>query len=218
MHREFWLERWQNNEIGFHAGEINPYLIRYWPDLQIHGGSGVFVPLCGKSKDMLWLLAQDYEVVGVELSPVAISAFFSENGLVPEITEEDGFTVSRKQGLSLYCGDYFNLTGQQLGSVKAVYDRASLIALPPPMRAAYAAHLKNNLESGVKILLVAFLYNQEEMPGPPFSVPKPEIQALYGNWCEIRLLETKDILEEEPRFQARGLTRLEEQVYELTVK
>ena len=218
MHREFWLERWQNNEIGFHANEINPHLIRYWPNLRLPDGSQVFVPLCGKSKDMLWLLAHGYEVIGVEVSPLAIAAFFTENGLVPQKDEEDGFAVTRINGLSLYCGDYFDLTSKQLANTKAVYDRASLIALPPPIRAAYANHLKIHLKSGVKILLVAFSYNQEEMPGPPFSVAEPEIEYLYGGWCEIRLLESKCILEEEPRFMARGLTQLQEQIYMLTVK
>jgi thiopurine S-methyltransferase len=81
LQQEFWHERWQQNEIGFHDKEINEHLQQYWPAFNIALNSRIFVPLCGKSKDLLWLLAQGYEVIGVELSPLAVQAFFDENGL-----------------------------------------------------------------------------------------------------------------------------------------
>lgn len=51
--------------------------------LDLAQGSRVFVPLCGKSLDMIWLAQQGHEVIGVELSPVAVEDFFRENGLNP---------------------------------------------------------------------------------------------------------------------------------------
>ena len=101
--------------------------------------------------------------------------------------------------------------------VNAVYDRASLVALPPEMRAAYAAHMQHLLKPGTKTLLVAFDYSQHEMQGPPFSVQTPEVQALYGSWCDVQLLYTEDVLDREPGFRDKGLSRLQEQVYVLSV-
>ena len=72
MHPEFWLERWQQNQIGFHQARVNPYLQQFWPQLGIAQTGRVFVPLCGKSSDMLWLRAQGHEVVGVEFSELAV--------------------------------------------------------------------------------------------------------------------------------------------------
>jgi len=176
----------------------------------------VFVPLCGKSNDMLWLLAQGFEVIGVELSPLAVQAFFAENGLSVTSRQQGKFSVSETEGLSIYCGDFFDLSGNDLAGVNAVYDRASLVALPPEMRTAYALHMQSLLKPGTKTLLVAFDYPQHEMQGPPFSVQTHEVKALYGNWCHVELLQTEDILDREPGFRAKGVTRMQEQVYAQT--
>ena len=81
MKAEFWLQRWQNSEIGFHRDEVNPNLLEYIDALGLKTGDSVLVPLCGKSKDMVWLAQRGVNVVGVELSEIAIAAFFEENQL-----------------------------------------------------------------------------------------------------------------------------------------
>jgi thiopurine S-methyltransferase len=133
-------------------------------------------------------------------------------------TRQQGkFRVSETDGICIYCGDFFDLSANELTGVNAVYDRASLVALPPEMRVAYAAHLQQLLEPGTKALLVAFDYPQHEMQGPPFSVQTPEVQTLYRNWCDVELLYTEDILDKEPNFRDRGVSRMQEQVYALKV-
>ncbi len=217
MQREFWLERWQLNQIGFHSEDINPYLPRFWPDFKLAADSRVLVPLCGKSKDMLWLKNQGHAVAGVELSPLAVEAFFAENRLKVNKTSQAPFTVSQAEAIRLYCGDFFDLRPAQLDGIDAVFDRAALVALPPALRKNYVNQLRSLLKPGVKILLVAFDYDQDEMPGPPFCVPAQEIEALYGEWCAVTLLCTQDITAQEPKFRERGLSSLREQVYALTV-
>ena len=216
MQQEFWHERWQLNQIGFHSEKVNHHLQQNWPALSITPGKRVFVPLCGKSNDMLWLLAQGHEVIGVELSPLAVQAFLAENGLSATTRQQGKFSVSEADGLRIYCGDFFDLSANDLTGVSAVYDRASLVALPPEMRAAYAAHMQNLLEPRTKILLIAFDYPQHEMQGPPFSVKASEVQALYSSWCDVELLYTEYILDREPGFRDKGVSRMEEQVYALT--
>ncbi|QPK63817.1 thiopurine S-methyltransferase [Methylomonas sp. LL1] len=216
MDKEFWHQRWQLNQIGFHNEEINPHLQNYWPALRVAPGSRIFVPMCGKTNDMLWLLARDYDVIGVELSPLAVQAFFDENRLTPTISEHGRFRIHRVDGLSIYCGDFFDLSADDLAGVSAVYDRASLVALPPGMRLAYAEHMQNLLAAGTQTLLVSFDYPQQEMPGPPFSVQAPEVHALYKQCNRVELLYTEDILEREAHFRDKGLSRMREQVYLLT--
>lgn len=218
MQHEFWHQRWQQNQIGFHSDETNRHLQFQWPKLGIAPNSRVFVPLCGKSNDMLWLLAQGYQVVGVELSPLAVEAFFSDNGLQPAQSRQGDFAVSESDGIQILCGDFFALGPADLGKIDAVYDRASLVALPQDMRIGYASRLSALLVPGVKMLLVAFDYPQHEMPGPPFSVQAEEVERLYSGWCDIELLANEDVLERELHFKERGLSRLREQVYRLTVK
>lgn len=81
MDAQFWHDRWANNEIGFHKSEANPLLVKYFTDLALAKGSRVFVPLCGKTLDIPWLLSNDYRVAGAELSPIAIEELFAQLGV-----------------------------------------------------------------------------------------------------------------------------------------
>ena len=154
MQREFWLERWQHNEIGFHQQTFNAHLQEYWKYLDIPPQGPVFVPLCGKSRDMLWLRAQGHPVVGVEISDLALRDFFAENQLRPQHLHRPPFDIWQADGMRLLCGDFFQLTPADLGAIAAVYDRASLIALPPGMRPHYVEKLTGILPAQVEMLLV----------------------------------------------------------------
>lgn len=215
MDPEFWQARWIANEIGFHQTEINSHLQNYWSELQAPASGCVFVPLCGKSRDMLWLAAQEQAVLGVEISPIAVRDFFTENRLTPSVTQETDFVAYRSDEITLLQGDYFALSARHLEDVSAVYDRASLIALPPDLRSRYARNMAAVLRAGVPILLVTLDYPQSEMSGPPFAVSPAEVSALFDSDFLISPLAGQDILAENPRFLARGLTRLHEQAYRL---
>ena len=218
MQAGFWLERWEKNQIGFHEEEINSYLQTFFSSLNIPQESKVFVPLCGKSKDMLWLRTQGYEVLGVELSPIAVNDFFVENNLKPTVSDEGKFTCWEADGLCIYQGDFFNLSEEDLARCVATYDRASLIALPEDMCQQYVDHLKSIAHAISHTLLVTLEYDQNEMQGPPFSVDKNKVTQLLANNSEIKLLIKEDILPQNEHFIQRGLTRLIESAYLLTKK
>ncbi len=213
MDTEFWKQRWQNNETGFHLDDVNPLLPRFWPRLNIPENSQVFVPLCGKSLDLCWLREQGHEVWGVEISSLALEQFFSEHGLVPDIHHSGAFEIWETEGIRLFCGDFFDLTTELLGQPSVVYDRASMIALPPTMRTDYARQLQSLASTAVSRLLVTLDYEQAQMEGPPFAVSEAEVQTLYGPIFQIEKIFAKDILSENERFRLKGLTRLEESVY-----
>lgn len=216
MDPQFWHERWQRHETGWHQHEINTHLQDFWPRLVLPAGSPVFVPLCGKSRDLLWLRAQGHAVLGVEISPIAVREFFAENQLTPAVTRLGHFERCEVDGLSVLCGDYFALTPDLLAGVAGVYDRASLIALPPEMRPRYAHQLAQILPRGAGILLVTMEYHQPEMAGPPFAVHEDEVRALYEPRYRVTRLYEKDVFAENPRFRERGLSALRETVYRLT--
>ena len=71
-----WISRWENNKIGWHADQINRQLIEYLDKLNLSSGDTIFVPLCGKTKDMLFLLENQINVIGVEMSSIAAEQFF----------------------------------------------------------------------------------------------------------------------------------------------
>jgi thiopurine S-methyltransferase len=212
---DFWQERWRAAQIGFHQSAVHRQLQAFWPTLGVDPGSQVLVPLCGKSLDLIWLRDHRHSVAGVELASVAVESFCLENGVPARRRTADGFDIYEAERLRLFCGDFFSLMPHLLGSVSAVYDRAALIAWPTALRAPYVQRLAALTTSGAKTLLITAEYPQDQMSGPPFSVCADEVDRLYSEHHEIRLLDRQDILANEPRFKSR-LTELHEVCYELT--
>jgi thiopurine S-methyltransferase len=216
MQPEFWRARWHAGQIGFHQAHVDRLLARHWRELGLHPGSRVFVPLCGKTLDLLWLRDNGHSVVGVELSAIALEAFCMENGVPARRRATPDFEVYEAANLELYCGDYFTLSTEQLGNVAAVFDRAALISWTRELRAPYVEHMAKLTPPGTQILLVTLEYPQTQMAGPPFSVAAREVADLYANDFEIRELSRDDVLSSEPRMRGRGVTQLHEVCYRLT--
>jgi len=215
MQADFWKERWQRNEIGFHQEDFNPLLQKYWPGLGVAPGARVFVPLCGKSRDMLWLAAQGHPVLGIEIVELAVRAFFDENGMTPTIVEQRPFQRYQAGDIALLLGDFYSLAPADLAGVGGVYDRAALIALPPSQRGAYVAKLAEVLPARVEMLLLSVTYPQEQMQGPPFSVPEGEVRELYEEHFTVERLMQRDALARNPRFRARGLRSMSAEAYHI---
>ncbi len=216
MQLDFWKERWEAGQIGFHEDSVNPHLIQYVSELKIKKGDIVFVPLCGKSLDMRWLQEQGYGVVGIDAVSLAVSAFFSENNIQVEKQNRKGFEIWCSDQIFVYCGDFFKLNSKKMQGATAVYDRASLVALAPSHRPQYAKQLLSLFPSKVRILLITLSYPQHEMSGPPFAVEEQEVHELFGKELDIQCLQSQDVLAQYPRFREKGLTQLIESVYLLS--
>ncbi|MCA9402702.1 MAG: thiopurine S-methyltransferase [Candidatus Omnitrophica bacterium] len=192
MDPDFWHQRWESNNIAFHADEVNPALIRYFSIRNVPAAGRVFVPLCGKTLDIGWLLAQGYRVAGAELSPTAIEQLFRQLAIKPSVTQLGVVRHYAGPGIDIYVGDIFQLTAEIIGSVDAVYDRAALVALPADMRRRYTAHLMEMTAKAPQLLL-SFEYDQSRMEGPPFSVPLEEVQQHYAKHFTVRQLDVTEI-------------------------
>jgi thiopurine S-methyltransferase len=155
-------------------------------------------------------------VVGVELSDRACREFFQEQMLEAEVTDEGPFRRYRGGGVEILCGDFFDLDAETLGPVDAVFDRASLAALPPDMRGRYVSHLGAICPNLPPVLFWTLDYPQHEMEGPPFAVTQQEVSELFRGRYTAELLRDWDVLAESPRFQELGMTALHERVYRLT--
>lgn len=216
MEPDFWLNRWRAAQIGFHQAAADKHLQRYWPRLKLSTIARVFVPLCGKSLDLLWLRDQGHTVAGIEISPIAVEAFCTENGIPATRRELLDFDVYEADRATLFRGDFFKLTRSLLGHVHAVYDRAALISWAPSLRSAYADHLAALTVTGTEMLLISVEYPEAEMSGPPFPLNRDAIETLFAKRFAIEELGRHGILDLEPRLRARGLTELSEIAYRLT--
>ncbi|PZO92784.1 MAG: thiopurine S-methyltransferase [Streptococcus pyogenes] len=197
MNAEFWHSRWQEKRIGFNQSAVNLLLINYFKQLNLPAGSRVFVPLCGKSIDMAWLAAQSYDVVGVELVETAVQAFFTEQNISPTVHQHvDNSAIKYYQGqlsgqtITLWVADIFALSSEDIGSVKAVYDKAALIALPENMRTKYSEHIRK-ISGHAPQFIITLTYDQSKKAGPPFSISSEQIQQYYGDNYHISELTSE---------------------------
>jgi thiopurine S-methyltransferase len=216
MEADFWHDRWRLNQIGFHQTDFNRHLVAHWGELGTRTGARVFVPLCGKSRDLIWLAKRGHSVVGCEISKIAVGSFFDEAGLAPRRTMDGPVERWRAGAIEILLGDFFGLSRETIGGFDAVYDRAALVALPATMRPRYVKGLCDLATPGTAMLLVTVEYPQHEREGPPFSVAEREVRELFGGAAEVELLESlPDAREDSPRLRERKLTRPTEHVFRL---
>lgn len=191
MNAADWLQRWQEGRIGFHRETPHPALERYWSRLGLDAGAKVLVPLCGKSRDMRWLVQRGNPVLGVELSPLAIEQFVAEGDQPALRYRRSGFECTRQGSIELWCGDFFHFQVEEAAELAGFYDRAALIALPPATRQRYAHHLAQLLLPGKRGLLITLTRDDSER-GPPFSVSHEEVRALLAPNFELTLCEVSE--------------------------
>jgi len=216
MDADFWLERWRDGRTHFHQNRITPLLQKYWPTLALPPDAKVFVPLCGKSLDMVWIADQGHHVLGSELSQLAVEQFFDENKLRATTHGSAAGRHYTAGNIEIICGDIFDLDAATLAGCMGAYDRAALVALPQDMRQRYVDHVYAQLSPQYRGLLLTLNYQQEQMDGPPFAVDDAQVQSLYAKHTDARLIDQRGILDKEPKFAERGLTRLDTLVYSLS--
>jgi thiopurine S-methyltransferase len=205
----FWIKAWNEGNIGFHLADIHPALETYWPSLQ--AGTSVLVPLCGKSRDLLWLEERGLDVIGVEFVESAVLDFFRENSLEWEETVQYGHPCYRVRGrnIRIFVTDFIHFADDYSGlPLDSLYDRAALVAMPADMRADYVPACRKLLTASARGLLVTMQYDSEAMEGPPFSVEPGEVERLWKG--QFTVVEQVDMLSSMPRAVASGVQRLDE--------
>ncbi len=220
MDAEYWLQRWREGRTDWHRDEVMPLLEKYWPASGAAAGARVLVPLCGKSIDMLWLSRQGHDVLGVELSPVAVESFLRENHLhARSVAAPEGihFEVSNPPGgaIEIINGNIFDVAPEIIARCNAFYDQAAMIALPAKVRERIARDVYAQLPAESHGLLIVLDYPQHEMEGPPFSVDPKEVQALLAAQWQVTAFDRRDIFASDPGFAARGATAMHTSVYAL---
>jgi thiopurine S-methyltransferase len=209
---EDWLGRWATGRTGWHETDGNAGLRTHWPAAQLSGADRqrVLVPFCGKTLDLLWLIHQGYEVVGVELAEVAVRQFFAENDLEFEVVVEENLHrfIAKKLPLSISCGDYWGFSDPPFD---ALYDRGALVALPHTMRRDYVEHTKTLLLANAVKMVVTLEYDQSIVAGPPFAVHADELTEY---WSDLRRVGQYDDLQNcPPKFRTAGITDVQEVVW-----
>ena len=188
MEKQFWLKKWENQQIGFHQKDYNPFLTKNWNSFIDNKGK-VFVPMSGKTRDILYLAEVGHEVLAVELAESAVQSFFEEQSLKFTVEETTHFKIFKSDRITFYCGDFFALTPKDLEGVDYVYDRASLIALPFEIRNSYIKFMQTHLKEA-KHFLITINFDNVQL-GPPFSVDQKMVKNYYHPVFEVDLISTE---------------------------
>jgi thiopurine S-methyltransferase len=194
MEPDFWHQKWESNVIGFHKSEANPLLVNHFASLTLAQANRVFVPLCGKTLDIAWLMSHGHRVVGVELSEIAVKQLFEALALVPTISKKESLIHYSADNIDIFVGDIFHLTKALLGAVDIVYDRAAFVALPLAMRQRYSKQLVEITDNAPQ-LLITFEYDQSLQSGPPFAISNQEMSQHYQNAYDITLLASEEVVD-----------------------
>ena len=188
MEAEFWHKLWDTNNIGFHNEEVNKLFLNNFPKLDLKRNSKVFIPLCGKTVDIKWLLNNGFCVIGVELNENAIKELFSYLKLEASVKTIGSFTLYSSTNIDIYVGDIFELDKIILGKIDFIYDRGAIVALPDEMRKKYTSLLVS-ITANAPQLLISYEYDQNLMKGPPFSVKEIHLKDYYGAYYNIEPME-----------------------------
>lgn len=215
MESSFWKEVWNEGQIGFHQSEINKNLKRFAQKFKDR--STVLVPLCGKSKDMCYLTEQGHKVHGVEIVEKAIIEFKEENPAYWTHSTASEFEKFSSSEIDLYLGDFHRFSKLDM-NYESIFDRASMIALPPEMRKVHAKELSTLTKKSGNILLITLEYPQEKVAGPPFSVPKYEVENLFEHEFHIEEIAHESTKNIGSKFINAGINKVEQRVYWLTKK
>ncbi len=213
--KQHWLDRWDQDRIGFHDSSVNQHLQASLADFKLNQGARIFLPLCGKSVDIVWLTGLGFEVIGVEFSKIAIEAFFDQQAIPYELHRGARFVTYRADNITLLQGDFFDLRHDDLSECALVYDRAALIALEATDRPRYYRHMLSLLPAACEMLLITLEYDQTEMRGPPFATLNEEVSQFYQEVFSIDVLHRLSVIDERPRWRDVGLTSLVEVVCRL---
>lgn len=217
MEKEFWLEKWDKDSIGFHQSKYHPVLENKITEFNNAGlERTVLVPLCGKTLDMIFLKDQGFKVIGSEFSEKACTDFFQENKIEFKVSNIDGFIVFKSEMITLYCGDYFKLQLENKASY--LYDRAAIVALDPKDRQRYANKHGELLAPAGKALILCFEYDQSLCSGPPFSVEEDLLKNYFKQDFEIELIENNEIEIGNPRMIEAGVKKAIQKAYLLNRK
>ena len=205
-----WHERWVTEQIGWHRPVYNDMMVKHWASIDAKPNGTVLVPLCGKSLDMVWLAERGHNVIGLEMVELAVETFFQERNLTPEKATSQQHTTYRSGPYTVYQGDALALEANTL-QADAWYDRAAMIALPATARDGYVQQLRDQTSPGAVGLLITYAYPQEEMEGPPFSLPDEEVYRLFSNGFTVERLENMQLEDE----RGRGLSAISSSVFKI---
>ena len=222
-----WESIYSLDEAGWSIPIISVYLLDKFKEIEKEKPSlNIFVPLCGKSPDMLWMAKRGHRIVGIEWVEQTVKAFFQESDLEyhVEVTELGGSKIgvykSSSLPVTIYCGDFFAFKDNPLGEFDFIWDNSSIGSFRHEKRSDYVSINSSILKPNGKILLGTFDYEHDEHSYIPFAATKSEVAKLYASQYDIELImeESAEICKKTYALPYWNFSRFSWNYYFLTKK
>lgn len=191
---KFWKS--SSDNPSFHVSSPHRTLIKYYNQIfKDDSEKRVFIPLCGKSLDMLYLTDQGHEVVGVEFSDFAVKSFFEDSKL--DYTKEaiKNFVIWKSKdpakNVTIYQGDFYEVESKTLGFFDVVWDRGSFTAINIDDRELYTDIMFQIMKPSARYLVQVCKYDGSLYGGPPHYVTEHAMKSTFGRKCNFEKLETR---------------------------
>jgi methyl halide transferase len=165
-----WEARYQIGDTPWEKGLAAPPLLELLEKIETSewGAGPVLVPGCGLGHDVRALAELGIPVVGVDLSPSAVS----RAGEFPRVGEE-----------TYELADFLNQAWSVGRKFSAIWEHTCFCAIDPSMRGQYAQTVADCLEDGGLLAGVFFLspYDAgDEKIGPPFETSIEELDRWFS--------------------------------------
>jgi methyl halide transferase len=160
--KDYWEDRWQQQQTGWDLGEVSPPLKQYIDGLADKNLS-ILIPGCGNAYEAEYLLRNGFtNITLIDIAPAAVVSltqkllrFIQSGNLL--VLNEDFFEHSGKYDLIL--------------------EQTFFCAVRPKLRTAYAHKMSELLNEGGK--LVGLLFDKNFEGGPPFGGKKEEYVTYF---------------------------------------
>jgi thiopurine S-methyltransferase len=205
MEKNYWIDRWNSNDISFNQAEPHRYIKKYKGLLAQDKSDTVLFPLCGCSVDMSFILNEGYFVKGIEISDIAIEKFFSENNIKFDLIK-DRYVG---ENIEIIKKDIFDTKRSDVGHFDFIYDRGCFVALESSrLRNKYIRWIHDNTVIGCKVLMDLFDFDQvSKVEYPPFPINNTGIDEAFGEAFDIEVLEEGSI-DPKDKWKRRGMYNL----------
>ena len=158
------------------CGEAQPFLLQYCIILMKSNLSVVWSRFVENL--WIWLALRNGEIDRSRACGKSRVGFFQGTENHSEI-QKPLFNAYSHQGLKILQGNFFDLNLEVEDSFQAVFDRASLVAIPEELRPDYVQGLTDLMSPGSRLLLICVDYDPLKMSGPPYSVSQIELENLF---------------------------------------
>ncbi|XP_029834896.2 probable thiopurine S-methyltransferase [Ixodes scapularis] len=187
---DYWSNRWETGNTPWNRPDIHPLLTAHENEVLANKRDAqVFIPLCGKAKEVKWFYDRGHRVAGLEYVEKTARQFFEENKLpyeeatCPVINCKILQTVDKR--LRIFVCSVFDLKKESVGPVDIIWDRGALVAVNKEDRSRYISVMRPLMSPDCTYILISVVHDDDSYTGFPTSIPDDTVRELFGKEMKI---------------------------------